>query len=576
MLKRISPYFLNHKKSVSIALLSVIPTTATLTTLPLIFRELIDTALLSGNSTTVLFFCLLYFMALISHKILEYVQNIVVGFMGLEIVSQIKEELLNHILHLSVSFFDKNNSGILISRIESDAQKLYTLFTTAGLQTFNAFLNIVIPVVVMSFINIKLSLVVLLISPVYIVSTIILYKKVRPMFRKDRELYSEISGFLTEHLKAIPVLKSLNNQNWSKNKLAAINREKREHELKINILKMSTRFILMLVPQLAIVIVLYKSVDWISAGSITFGTVWMFIQYIQAAIFPLIVISEEIGQIQQAFGSAERIFGLLDTRSDISEGFIRKCRFNHDIRFNNVSFYYEKNKPILNNITFSIKKGSTVAIVGPTGSGKSTIIALLARFYDPIKGTITIDGINIKDFKFEALRQKVNLISQDIQLFPGNVTDNLRMFKSNISIEKVYESCKKLGVYDDIVNLPEGFNTKLANDGSNISFGESQLLSFSRAMTFNPEILIMDEATSSIDPNTEAKLQNNLSILLDGRTSIIVAHRLSTIVHADNILVIEKGNLVEQGSHVDLLNRNGLYADLHYSQTEKSIKKRYV
>ncbi|MCK4979155.1 MAG: ABC transporter ATP-binding protein, partial [Candidatus Delongbacteria bacterium] len=348
-----------------------------------------------------------------------------------------------------------------------------------------------------------------------------------------------------------------------------MNEEKRWYEFKIYILEQSIWFVMMLCPQVVIALILYHSVDWIKADLITIGTVWMFIQYIQLAIQPLIMISEQIRELQRAFGAADRIFEILDTEPEVkdSDDPVTDLNFSEKIEFKNVSFQYEPDKPVLKDLSLTIDKGSTVAIVGATGSGKTTIISLLSRFYDPDKGSITIDGIDLKEIKQSSLRSKMSLVLQDIFLFPGNIMDNLRVLRNDISEEKVIDATKKMGIYSYLKGFPKGFDMELSEDGTNLSFGERQLLSFSRALTFDPEILIMDEATSSIDPYTEAEIQRSMSKLLKGRTSIIIAHRLSTIEHADKIIVLDHGELIEQGTHHQLMKIKGLYANLYWTQT---------
>jgi len=575
-LKRILPFFEGQRKIMVFAVLAVLFATGAITSLPLVFREMVDKAIPSKDPDLIIIIGLSYLGLLVFHGTVEYLQNLIVGYMGIDIVNNIKLKMFKHIITLSVKFFDKNGTGSLISRIESDSQKLFMLFSTVGLQMLGAFLTISISMFVMLLTNVKLTLIVLSIVPVYMIGTFIIFKKMRPMFRYDRELYAKISSFLGEHLKAIPLLRNLNNINWSKKKFFKTNETKWRYEFKIFLLEQIIWFFLMLVPQLIIAVILYKSVSWIGMGVITIGTVWMFIQYIQAALHPLIMLSEQLSEVQRAFGSADRIFEILDKERDIVEGDIKSkdFSFEKEISFDNVSFHYEKEKPVLKNVSFSIKKGTTVAIVGPTGSGKTTIISLLARFYDPIEGSVQIDGTDIKDLTFSALRDRINLVLQDIYLFPGNITDNLRVLRKDISKDAVQDAAKIMGIYDYISSLPDGFETELKEEGTNISFGERQLLSFSRALTFKPEILMMDEATSSIDPYTEEKIQQSMQKLLKGRTSIIIAHRLSTITHADNILVIDKGEIAEQGKHDELVKiKNGIYADLYRAQSESENGK---
>jgi ABC-type multidrug transport system fused ATPase/permease subunit len=421
----------------------------------------------------------------------------------------------------------------------------------------------------MLFTNVKLTLIVLSISPVYLLGAYIVFSKMRPMFRKDRELYARIVGFLSEHIKAIPLLRNLNNLQWSINKFDKANQEKRWYEFKISMLEQSVWFVMMLCPQVVIFLILYYSVGWVKEEAITIGTVWMFIQYIHLAVQPLVMISEQIRELQRAFGAADKIFEILDTEPEVKEPLNPKTigGFKEKISFNNVCFHYDVDKPVLKNVSFTIDKGSTVAIVGATGSGKTTIISLLTRFYDPIEGNITVDGVDLKYIRSDELRGMMSLVLQDIFLFPGDILDNLRVLRKDIPEDRVKEASKKMGIYNYLNSFPQGFNTILSEDGGNLSFGERQLLSFSRALTFDPEILIMDEATSSIDPYTEAEIQRSMEKLLKGRTSIIIAHRLSTIEEADNIIVLDRGELVEQGSHDELMALKGHYANLYWTQT---------
>ncbi len=566
-LKRVFPFFRGHSRQLSQAVILVVVTTGLSSSLPLVFRHLIDTAIPSKVMAQIIMIGLIYLGLLILQGGFQYFQSLLVGFMGIEIVNDIKQKTLKHLLELPVSFYDKHQPGKLISRVESDSQKLYMLFSSVGLNFIWAILNVIIAFTIMFMTNKNLTLVVMAIAPIYAATAVFFYKVMRPLYRKEREKYSLISGFLGEHIKSIPVLRNLNNLDWSRKKSRLINHDFFLMIAKLEALEQGVWFLIMLLPELVIILLLYKSVTWLQLGTITIGTVWMFIQYLMMAIHPLIMISEQIGQVQRALGATDRIFEILDTKSELKDGIEDKeFSFEDEIRFENVSFAYEPEKPVLKDINISVKKGQTLAIVGPTGSGKTTTISLLARFYDPQEGRITIDGHDLRSVSRKKLRSMMSLVLQDIYLFPGTILDNLRVLRTDISEDNAYNATRLMGIDDLIRKMPQGFETPVAEEGGNLSFGERQLLSFSRALTFDPDILIMDEATSSVDPYTEEMIRLSMEKLLKGRTSIIIAHRLSTITHADNIVLIKDGRVAEEGNHKDLIAMNGEYARLYRTQ----------
>ncbi len=568
--RRILPFFKGKEKPIKWSMLAIIIATTFGAMLPLVLRELIDTAIPSKKIDLILMMSGGYLFLLIANEGITYFQSLLVGYVGIDIVNEIKQKLFKHALKLPVKFFDHLGSGKLISRIESDSQQLFMLFSSVGIQLLSAVLTISFSLIIMCWVSWKLTLFILAISPIYVGGAYIFFSKMRPMYRKDRELYANISGFLGEHIPAIRLLHGLSSIPWSLSTLAKHNQTKFKYGFKIHLLESSVWFVLMLTPQLVITAILYKSVTWIKADLITIGTIWMFIQYIYSVLFPIMRVSEQIGELQRAAGAADRIFEILDTELESIE-FDRPpppLKFEHSIEFKEVYFHYEVDKPVLKNISFKVNKGETIAFVGATGSGKTTIMSLLSRFYDPIEGEILIDGINIQNYTKEQLRRKMSIILQDIFLFPANVKENLKALRNDIEDEQAYSAANQLGVDKFINRWSDKYETDLFEEGSNLSFGERQLLSFTRSLTFSPEILIMDEATSSVDPYTEKLLQNSMSKLMKNRTSLIIAHRLSTITDAHRILVIDKGELVEEGTHHELIKQQGRYAKLHQSQQE--------
>ncbi len=565
-IKRVLPFFRGHRKEIILSVFFVLFGTSLTVSLPKLFQYLIDEAIPSGVFNFILMVGLAYFALLVLRGVMEFVQGIVLGYMGIEIVNNLKLKLFDHILGLSMSFYDKNAPGKLISRIESDSQKLFMLFSQAGLQIMWGVLTFILAFFMMAREDIKLTYVVLPLIPVYAFGAWLVFKFLRNRFRKERELYARIVGFLGEHIKAIPVLRNMNNIDWSREKFRKINRERAVYDVRLYAMNESIWFFIFLAPQIAIASILYTSVPHLLDGTRTIGTVWMFIQYIQLAIMPLMMIAEQFSEVQRAFGAADRIFGILDTESEVKEGEDRPITFDKSIRFENVSFSYDGEKQVLRDVSFEIKKGETIAIVGPTGSGKTTIISLLTRFYDPQKGRILIDGQDIRHYCRKSLRERMSLVLQDIFLFPGDLLDNLRVLREDIPVEKVKKAAEIIGLDEHVEKFPNGYNTELSEDGGNLSFGERQLLSFSRALTFDPDILIMDEATSSVDPYTEREIQDSMDRLFRGRTSIVVAHRLTTVEKADKILVLVDGRVIEEGNHRELMDCEGFYCNLYTTQ----------
>ncbi|MBF0312598.1 MAG: ABC transporter ATP-binding protein [Oligoflexia bacterium] len=567
--KRIWSFLEGHSRTLIVACILVLISTTVTAVMPLAFREILDKGIPSRHLPTILWMSFGYLLLIVIHEGVHYFISLSLGKVGIKVVNNIKAKLLTHIATLSIDFYDRLGTGKLISLIESDTQKLFMLFSNSMVMIIWGVLNLLVSIGVMLFTSWKLTILVLMIAPVYTVGTYWIFSRLRPRYKRDRELYAKISGHLGEHLKAISLLKNLNNLDWSRDKFLQLNEDKRRYETTTFLREAVVWFFLMLAPQMAIAGILYLSVGWIRDQQISFGTVWMFIQYVQSAIGPVMMISEQVGEVQRSFGAADRIFDALDTKSSVPDGSIacENFHFQKSIIFENVCFRYMKDQQqVLNRVSFELPKGKMLAIVGPTGSGKSTIISLLSRFYDPTEGKITVDEVDLRTLSLDALRSKIGLILQDIFLFPGTVVENLRALRADISDEEALTAAEQMDILGIIAKFPHGAYSELSEGGKNLSFGERQLLSFARALTFDPEILILDEATSAVDPQTEARIQQSLKKLLAGRTSIVIAHRLSTIIHADKIIVLREGKIIEEGTHQTLLAHKGHYAHLYHTQ----------
>jgi ATP-binding cassette subfamily B protein len=569
ILKRLLPFLEFQGKKIIIALMLGILSALAASSLPLVFREVIDHALPSLQFDKILLAGGAYFFLLVFQGSIEYFQSLILGLLGLESMARIKSHLFAHILSLKISYFGKTQTGKIISRIESDTQKLFMLFSSVSIRIFSAALTILFSFVIMFIANARMALFAVLLFPVLIVVTGVLFKKIKPKYKKERAIYAGITGFLEEHLKAVFLLKNLGAVAWSQKKFEGLNEKKKAIDTRINTYENIIWFLLFLSFQLVVSAILYNSVDWVRTNFITIGTVWLFIQYLESMIGPVMIISEQVGEVQRAFSAAERIFEILDTEKNTVEqlDFGKHVSFEKQIRFKNVSFGHEKDLPVLKNISFTIPKGTSLGIVGKTGCGKTTLISLLAGLYIPDKGEILFDGDDIRELSLRSVRSKLSLILQEIVLFPGTIMENLVLFRKDVSHEAVIKATHDMGVHDQIMAHSRGFSTNLAENGKNLSSGERQLLSFARALAFSPEILIMDEATSAVDPKTERDIQSALKKLLHGRTSLIIAHRLSTLRYVDNIIVLDRGEIVEEGPPDTLLNNSdGIFATYYRAQ----------
>jgi ABC-type multidrug transport system fused ATPase/permease subunit len=572
LIPKIAHLFRGHHAKILLALGFAFASTIFLVGLPLLFRRIVDDGITHKDISLTLTLAFGYLAMTVLYRTFEYLQTVLVGSMGITIVNSLKMQLLKHTLSLSIRFFDKTETGKLISRIESDSQRLFMLFSSVGLQLFSSTLIIVFSFAVMFTVNVEFTLYILCCAPLFLGSAIIVFSRMRPLFRKERELYAQITGFAGEHISAIPLLRNLNSIQWSRDKFRTMNSSKSKFSFRVEAIEASFWGVMFITPVIATTIIFTVGAKQLAVGSLTIGTLLLFFQYIAGIISPLIVISEQISEVQKAFASAERIFDLLNTKPEVRNPIspVTITDFNDCIEFRSVTFGYNET-PILNDISFTIKKGTSTAIVGATGAGKTTITSLLTRWYDVQDGSITLDGNDIRNFRQQDLAAMMSFVMQDIYLFPGSIRDNLRAMRMDIPDSQVEKAIQNLDIQHIIDRFENGLDTILSENGKNLSFGERQLLSFARALTFQPEILIIDEATSSVDPATEARLQASLLTLLEGRTSIIIAHRLSTIVHADTIIVMDKGQIAEQGTHDELLLKNGMYARLYNLQSQHNL-----
>lgn len=512
---------------------------------------------------------LIIFGVLLFQGISRFALTYIMQWVGQSVLNDIRIKLYEHLQNLSFRFHDKNPIGRIVTRVTNDVESLNQLFSSGLITMFADILLILWIVGFMFYINTNLTLISLIILPLLLIVTSLFRKKVRVLFRDLRAEISKINSFLNEFISGIQTVKIFNQENKLENEFNKIN--KKIKDLNINTVFYYSLFYpaVEMISSIAVGLILWYAASNIITGEITVGVLIAFLQYAQMFFRPIRDLSEKYTTLQNAMASSERIFATLDTDDFIKQNDnIQYYELIDSIEFKDLSFSYDNSKWVLKNINLQIKKGEVVAIVGPTGSGKTSIINLLLRFYEYQKGDILIDGISIRNYNESSLRKKISIVQQEIFLFSKTIFENITLGNKDISFEQVEHSAKELGFYDFILTLPEGFNTKMSERGQTLSLGQRQLLSFCRAYVNNPDILILDEATSNIDTHTEILIEKALDKILFGRTSIIIAHRLSTIKRADKILVIHKGEIREIGTHEQLLKYNGIYSKLYKLQYE--------
>lgn len=539
--------------------------------LPRILMDAIDKGVELENKEKLIYFGMLYIGSFLIYAGTLYFMALVLENLGQDILVDMKTRSFYKVLNWDYHEFTDYSAGELVSRIERDGEKVRFFFTYALVAIVQSILMFFGMIFLMIRENVTLTLVVLSPVPVVIFLIFLLQKFIYPKFKKVRRMIAEILSKATEYLRGLNILKAYNKEEFYFNKFDKDNENKYKLERNIEFVWIFFFNFIFLISNVIIALIFKIGAPMIATGVLTYGAIVMFIEYVRQFFFPLIQISEQISQIQRSMASFSRIYNMHTKEVKIISGNKKIEKINKHIKFENVSFAYKKDEPVLKDINLTIPVGEKWAIVGETGSGKSTLIKLLLRFYDTDKGNIYIDDNEIMNIDIKSLRKDISLIEQDFYLFPATVMDNIRLFDDSISEEHVKKICKMIKVDKFIDNLSKGYNTYLKEEGSNLSVGERQLLSIARAMVKKSDIILLDEATSSIDPHTEKIIDKAMKILLEGRTSIIIAHRLNTILDADNILVLHEGNIIESGTHEELFNQEGFYHNLCKNQFIETV-----
>jgi ATP-binding cassette, subfamily B, bacterial len=536
-----------------------------------ITKLIIDNGIMEKNLEKVIYYCKLYGLVYFVNSISFFIFIYCAGRLGEWIQYDLREKLFNHIQELSFSFFDKSSTGWLLSRITSDTEKMADLATWMLLDAVWAFFNIIIALVFMTMINVKLALIMALILPLLVVIAAKFKVHILAEYRKVRSMNSKITAAYNENFTGVKIVKALTREKLNLKSFGGLTREM--YRTSFRAAWWSALFLpaVQLIITLALGAILWFGGWQIQLGDMTIGGLRAFIGFITFMLWPIQDLARVFSGMQQSIAAAERVFDLLDTPSDIEEKEDSKntASFKGEVEFKNVHFSYREDNPVLENFNLKIDPGETIAIVGPTGGGKTTIASLLSRYYEPVEGEILMDGEDYTNYTQKALQGRIGVVLQKPHLFSGTIKENIEYGKPGSSIEEITNAAKTAHSYNMIKSLPKQWDELVGEEGTLLSQGQKQLISLTRAILASPDILIMDEATSSIDTLTEKNIQQGIEALLADRTSIIIAHRLSTIKDADRILVVEDGKICEEGSHGSLLKNRGHYFELYTSQFRK-------
>ena len=541
---------------------------------PYLLKVTVDDYIRLKNYEGMLLFVGLMLLALILEVVFQFLFVFYANWLGQKVIKNLRVKLFEKIIFFNMSYFDQTAVGRLVTRAVSDIETVASIFSQGLFMIIADLLKMVLVMVVMIYVDWRLTLIVFSILPIILYATRLFQKSMKKAFEEVRLQVANLNSFVQERLSGIKIVQIFYREKIEYDQFVSINEKHKKAWLK------TVWFNSIFFPVAEIsssvtigLLVWYGGFNLISGGSISLGTIFLFIQMSQMLFRPLRQIADKFNTLQMGMVGADRIFKILETKSNIENyGTKNPGSLKGNITFNKLHFSYIQGEEVLHGISLDIKSGETVAIVGATGAGKSTIVNLLSRFYEYESGEITIDSISIKDFELSALRKHVAVVLQDVFLFADSLFNNITLFDSEINRDDVAKAAKKIGVHEFIKSLPGGYEYNIKERGVMLSAGQRQLIAFLRAYITQPAILVLDEATSSVDSYTEDIIQKAIDTLTQGKTSIIIAHRLATVKNADRIIVMDEGKIVEHGTHEELLKvTNGFYVKLHEVQFAEPI-----
>ncbi|MDD8017167.1 MAG: ABC transporter ATP-binding protein [Bacteroidota bacterium] len=568
LMRRLIKYLRPYKWQVSFAIFLSLVVSALEAIRPYFTKIAVDVNIAQKDSVGLLHTTMLFLGVLLLRGVVQYYNSFLTQKIGQETIFDLRMEVFRHLQNLSLKFYDKNPIGRLITRVTNDTEVLNDMFSSGIVMVFSDVFMIIGIVWFMFAMNWALALISLSVLPVLFYGTFLFRKKAREAYREVRLYLARINTFMQEHITGMLVDQIFNREKKAFDQFDGHNAGHRDANIKSVFYYAIFYPGVDLIGALSVGLIIWYAGGSALQGSVTIGTVMAFLQFNEMFWRPIRDLSEKYNIMQTAMASSERIFKLLDDATLIPEKEkpIPLQTVRGEIEFRNVWFAYSDDNWVLKNISFTIKPGETVAFVGHTGAGKTTIINLLSRFYDIQKGEIFVDGINIRDVSLAELRKNIAVVLQDVFLFSGDIKGNINLGNEEISLDQIQNAAAIVGIDKFIGTLPKKYDEEVKERGATLSVGQKQLLSFARALAFNPKILVLDEATSSVDTETEILIQTAIQKLLANRTAIVIAHRLSTIQSADKIIVMHKGEIRESGTHQELLSLGGIYFKLYQLQ----------
>ena len=573
LLKRVIAFAKPYKLQFTIAAISAILLSFLGPLRPLLINYAIDNYIIIPNKEKLLDITTLLMALLFIEGFIQFFYIYLSTWIGQHVIQDLRAKVFKHILSLKMKYFDNTPIGTLVTRSVSDIETIADIFSQGLLVIIAELLKLVVVITMMFYTDWRLAIIAMLTIPILLVATAWFKRNIKASFQDVREQVSQLNTFVQEHIVGMNIVQIFNREEAEYKKFKTINQSHRDAHLR-SIFYYAVFFpIVEVLSAMSIgLIVWYGGQGIIEGKDITIGELIAFILFIHMMFRPIRQLADRFNVLQMGIVGSERVFKVLDTDEKISDlGESTLDNMEGAIAFNTVDFSYKEDEWVLKGLTFEIQAGKLLALVGRTGAGKTSIISVLNRFYEIQKGSITIDGINIEDIKLDSLRKNIALVQQEVFLFSDSILNNITLFDEGISREKVIVAAKEIGVHDFIQTLPKSYDYVVGERGVTLSAGQRQLIAFLRVYVRNPKILILDEATSSIDTATEELLQNALEKLSKNRTTIVIAHRLSTIVNADKILHLKDGSVLEEGTHQQLLESGGAYADMYHLQADANL-----